>query len=183
MRIISGYLRGLKLTSPSGMETRPTLDRVKEAVFSMLMPYINDANVLDVFAGSGALGIEALSRGAKSAVFIDNLNSSIECINTNIKMAKMMDKSTVLKSDALNFLEKCKDNYDIIFIDPPYKNGLYESVLEQIQRNDILASDGFIVLEWDYEFGFTDNLCGFEIFKEKKYGRVGITVLKGRSAE
>ena len=178
MRVISGHLRGLKLTSPSGLHTRPTLDRVKEAVFSMLMPYISDSTVLDLFAGSGSIGIEALSRGAQSAVFVDNLTESINCIKKNIDCAKLTDKSLIIKSDAINFLKNCTDRFDLIFIDPPYANGLYKETLEWITKNDLLSPEGLIVLEWDYEIGFSDDLCGFQVFKDKKYGRVGITVLK-----
>lgn len=178
MRVISGTARGLKLNTPSGIETRPTLDRVKEAVFSMLLPYLNGAVVLDLFAGSGALGIEALSRGADKSVFVDNSEDAIKSINTNIKSAKITECSTVLKTNAANFLQNCNQKFDIIFLDPPYAKGLYNDILHLIEINRLLKDDGLIVVEWDFETGFTDNYSSFEVFKEKKYGRVGITVLK-----
>lgn len=178
MRVISGSARGLKLNSPSGINTRPTLDRVKEALFSMLLPYLNGAVVLDLFAGSGALGIEALSRGADKSYFIDNSDDAIRCINSNVSSARLNDRSIILKANAANFLENCDCKFDIIFLDPPYAKGMYGDTLDLIAKHKILSDNGLIIAEWDYETGFTDKICSFEIFKEKKYGRVGITVLK-----
>ena len=178
MRVISGNARGLKLVSPAGVDTRPTLDRVKEAVFSMIFPYINDATVLDLFAGSGALGIEALSRGALSAVFVDCSDDALRCIKKNVESARMADTSYIVKKDALSYLNSCDTKFDIIFLDPPYTKGLYVPVLKSVCENNILAEDGIIVAEWDAETGFTDKLFGFECVKSKQYGRVGITVLK-----
>ena len=177
MRVISGDYRGLKLCSPEGIETRPTLDRVKEAVFNMLMPYVIDADVLDIFAGSGAMGIEALSRGSRKAIFVDNNKNAIECIRKNVVSAKAGDRAIIDQCDALKFLQSCNDKYDLIFLDPPYFEGLYNSVLDLIEKNDILNENGLIIVEWDYENGFTDNTGHFQVVKEKKYGRVGITVL------
>ncbi len=178
MRVIAGSLRGMKLDSPQGINTRPTLDRVKEAVFSMLMPYINDAVVLDAFAGSGAIGIEAISRGADKAVFVDNSKEAVKCINTNILSARIQDKSIVENCDILKYLSHCKEKFDIIFLDPPYFEGIYSSVLKVLSEKELLNQNGLIIVEWDYETGFTDKLFEFEIFKKKKYGRVGICVLK-----
>ena len=181
MRVISGSARGLKLVTPEGEKTRPTLDRVKEAVFSMLLPYMNGAKVLDLFAGSGALGIEALSRGADKSFFVENSNEAISCIYANIKAAKFEISSVVKKIDAIEFLKNCNEKFDIIFLDPPYAGGLYETVLDLICDNDILTKDGVIVVEQDLGAEKLDNLGKrFEISKEKKYGRVGITVLKWR---
>ena len=178
MRVISGRARGLKLSSPTGNDTRPTLDRVKEAVFSMLTPYLNDAVVLDLFAGSGALGIEALSRGARQAFFVDNSVAAVSSIKSNLLSARMADNSVVINSDFVKFLDSCEEKFDLIFIDPPYAKGLYSSVFQAIKSREILSKNGLIIAEWDFEIGFTDNLSGFDIVKEKKYGRVGITVLK-----
>lgn len=178
MRVISGKVRGLKLNCPSGIETRPTLDRVKEAVFSMLLPYINEASVLDLFAGSGSLGIEALSRGAERAFFIDNNNDAIKCIKNNISSAHFDSVSTVLKSDAEYFLENTTEKFDIIFLDPPYSDDKYAAIIRLISDFNILSEDGIIVVEWDTEIGFTDQLEKFSVIKNKKYGRVGVTVLK-----
>ncbi len=181
MRVISGSARGLRLISPEGDKTRPTLDRVKEAIFSMMLPYINGAEVLDLFAGSGALGIEALSRGAENATFVDTSKDAIRAVKTNVSVAKFDDKAVVLQSDAAKFIESCERKFDIIFLDPPYANGLYESTLKLISEKQILKEDGFIIIEQDFDAQSIINFGNvFEIEKEKKYGRVGITVLKWR---
>ncbi len=181
MRVISGSARGLKLISPEGEKTRPTLDRVKEALFSMLFPYINGAVVLDLFAGTGALGIEALSRGADKSYFIDNSKEAIRVINSNVSAAKFVDKSVIFQMDAIRFLENCDQKFDIIFIDPPYANGLYESVIRLISEKQILKREGFVIIEQDLDAQPIQNFdSAFKIDKEKMYGRVGITVLKWR---
>ena len=180
MRIISGIARGLKLVSPDGLDTRPTLDRVKEAVFSMLLPYIMDSTVLDLFAGSGALGIEAVSRGAKKAVFVDNNPKSIECVKKNLTNAKFNDCAVIHTSDAIDYINTTNEKFDLIFLDPPYHGGMYEKVLMLIEKNGILADSGLIIAEWDCEHRFTDDLFSYEIVKEKKYGKVCVTVLKRR---
>lgn len=178
MRVISGKVRGLKLNSPEGMDTRPTLDRVKEAVFSMLTPLLSDAVVLDLFAGSGALGIESISRGASKAYFIDNSQSAFDCLKRNISAAKFEKVSILKRMSADDFLNSCDKKFDIIFLDPPYSQNLYAKTLQTIADRKLLSENGVIVAEWDYEIGFTNNNQQFEVFKEKKYGRVGITVLK-----
>ena len=180
MRVIAGFARGQKLVSPSGEDTRPTLDRVKEAVFSMLLPYLFDATVLDLFSGSGALGIESLSRGAAEAVFIDNSSASVECIRANLRNTRLSDSSEVLFTDFASYLKQTDKNFDIIFLDPPYNSGLYAIALDLIAKHDLIKEEGLIVAEWDYECGFKENLQNYEIIKEKKYGRVGITLLKRR---
>lgn len=178
MRVISGSARGLRLNSPDGIDTRPTLDRVKEALFSMLQTHIADAAVLDLFSGSGALGIECLSRGAKKAVFIDASPQAISCINLNISSARVADKSYVLKNDFRDYLKYCRERFDIIFLDPPYSNGFYKTALDLICEKQLLNDDGFIIVEWDSEIGFRNENSAFSVYKEKRYGRVGITVLK-----
>ena len=178
MRVISGKVRGMKLVSPDGEDTRPTLDRVKEAVFSMLLPYINESVVLDLFAGSGAMGIEALSRGAKKAVFVDFSEKAIACIKTNVNNAQMAEDSLIIRSDSCKFLREYPEAFDIIFIDPPYESGLYENVFSLIASNGLINDEGLIIAEWDYENGIGNLPLEFELVKEKKYGRVGISVLK-----
>lgn len=178
MRVISGKVRGLKLDSPQGIETRPTLDRVKEAVFSMLLPYIVDSSVLDLYAGSGALGIEALSRGADNAVFIDNSEAAYNCINSNLSKSKLDAQSIVLKTSAELFLKSTDRKFDIIFLDPPYSKNMYSNALKHIRDYKVLSDNGIILAEWDYEIGFTKDLSDFVVIKEKKYGRVGVSVLK-----
>ena len=178
MRVISGKVRGLKLECPQGFETRPTLDRVKEAIFSMLLPYVVDSSVLDLYAGSGALGIEALSRGADTVVFIDNNEVAYNCIKRNLSNAKFNNKTTVIKTTAENFLKSTDKKFDIIFLDPPYRKDMYSNTLKLISDFKILSDDGIILVEWDYEIGFASDLSDFIVEKEKKYGRVGVSVLK-----
>ena len=178
VRVISGKVRGLKLFSPEGIDTRPTLDRVKEAVFSMLLPYLQDAKVLDLFAGSGALGIEALSRGACKAHFIDNSDKAITCIRSNVSASKFENESFVIKTSADTFLNATDEIFDIIFLDPPYSCNLYSKVLQLIFERNLLSEDGLIIVEWDISVGFTNDDKLFTVLKEKKYGRAGVTVLK-----
>lgn len=178
MRVISGKVRGLKLIAPPGEDTRPTLDRVKEAVFSMILPFIIDAKVLDLFSGSGALGIESLSRGAQCAVFVDNSIDAINCIHSNVNSAKFGDTSVIIQKDSIAFLKDNKDSFDIIFLDPPYLRNMYTETLENILKNNALSQEGIIVLEYDYEAVSFTIPNGFSIVKEKKYGRVGVMVLK-----
>ena len=178
MRVIAGKARGLSLNCPDGIATRPTLDRVKEAVFSMLLPYLNEANVLDLFAGSGALGIEALSRGAKRAYFTDNSDKAIKCINENVLRTRFQSNSVIIKKTAEDFLKTTKEKFDIIFIDPPYSANLYPSILRRICEQNVLSENGLILVEWDYDIGFTNTEPSLELLKEKKYGKVGISVLK-----
>ena len=180
MRVISGKVRGMKLVAPEGESTRPTLDRVKEAVFSMLLPYINEALVLDLFAGSGAMGIEALSRGAKKSVFVDSSEKAINCIKANINNARMAEDSLIIHSDFCKFLCEYSGAFDIVFIDPPYEAGLYEKVFSLLASNNLISPDGLIIAEWDYENGIGNLPSEFELVKEKKYGRVGISVFKRR---
>ena len=178
MRVISGKVRGLKLKSPEGEETRPTLDRVKEAMFSMLLPYLSDATVLDLFAGSGALGIEALSRGSKKAVFVDNSDKAIAFIKQNISAAGFENSSFVSKDNADSFLKSTNEKFDIIFLDPPYHQDLYCKTINRIEELDILNPDGIVVAEWDYNIGLSYENIMLTPVKEKKYGRVGVTVFK-----
>ncbi|MBR1969266.1 MAG: 16S rRNA (guanine(966)-N(2))-methyltransferase RsmD [Clostridia bacterium] len=178
MRIISGKVRGLKLKTPAGEDTRPTLDRVKEAVFSMILPFIIDSKVLDLFAGSGALGIESLSRGALSAVFVDSSADAIDCINSNVNSARFGSVSLVKKVDSISFLKENKECFDIIFLDPPYQKNMYTKSLEGILTNNALSNEGIVVVEYDNSLVELTIPDEFIILKEKKYGKVGIVILK-----
>ena len=178
LRVISGSARGKKLLCVNGNDIRPTLDRVKESVFNMIAFDIPDSIVLDLFSGSGALGIEALSRGAASCTFVDNFKDSIFVTKKNLESTHLDSLSEILNSDSIDFLDKCKKKFDIIFIDPPYKTELYQKSLEKIKENNLLNDNGFIVLEYDTEITPSFDFCGFKVFKEKKYGRVKILLMK-----
>ncbi len=177
MRIISGTMRGTKLYTLEGDNTRPTLDRVKEALFSKINFEIQDATILDLFAGSGALGLESLSRGAEKIFLCDNSRDAIKIINQNIEKTKTKDKISLLNMDykkALEELKRLEAKLDIVFLDPPYKTEFAEDAAKYIVENQLLNEDGFIVLETDDKDKVLNNLDTniLEIKEIKKYGRV-----------
>ena len=176
MRVISGTARGLKLASLDGLDTRPTLDRVKEALFSMLFDKLADAVVLDLFAGSGALGIEALSRYAVHCTFVDANPKAIDVVKLNLNKARFVDKSKVILSDSVEFLKKADGKYDLVFLDPPYAAGLYSEVLTLIKERKLLKKDGLIVAECDASHEL--DAKGFNVVKNKIYGKVRLYVLE-----
>ncbi len=178
MRVITGKARGVTLKTPDGMQTRPTTDRVKEALFSIIQFEIPGAAVLDLFGGTGQLGIEALSRGAKSATFVDASDSACRLIAENLKRARLEQDARVVKADYLAYLSRCREKYQIIFLDPPYAEVFLENALKRITEIDILQSGGIIVAErplgkelpWDFE-GFTRS-------KDYKYGKTLLTLYR-----
>ncbi|MEA4852740.1 MAG: 16S rRNA (guanine(966)-N(2))-methyltransferase RsmD [Christensenella sp.] len=171
MRIIAGEKRGTKLTSPIGENTRPTTDRVRESLFGSIQFEVTGAQILDLFAGSGALGLEALSRGAKEAVFCDVDAGSIKVIEKNIETLGYAAKSKVIKNDFLNAIALFKNTrkFDIVFIDPPYKRGYYEAVFEALASGEVLAGDALLVAESAQ--GLEIEGKGFVFDKRKKYGK------------
>ena len=175
MRVISGSARGKKLVSLEGTNTRPTLDRVKESLFNILQFDIENKNILDLFAGSGAIGIEAISRGAKSATFCDNSPDAIRIIKTNIKNTRSTEKATVLNKDyiqALKYLSSNNKKFDIIYLDPPYRTEFADIAIKEIIDLDLLSKDGIIILETDdmkKEEAIQNEKI--EIFDKRKYGR------------
>lgn len=178
MRVISGSARGKKLLCVDGVDIRPTLDRVKESIFNIIAFDIPDAHVLDLFSGSGALGIEALSRGACDCVFVDNSLQSINITQKNIEATRLIDSSIVLNCDSVEYLKNTDKKFDIIFIDPPYESDLYEKSLVAIKKSGVLSGNGYIVLEYDTDTTPPFNTDGFLIVKEKTYGRVKILIMK-----
>jgi len=178
VRIISGEKRGLQLVSPHGKDVRPTHDKVREALFGRLQFSVPDTAFLDLFAGSGAVGIEALSRGAKHAVFCDKSDASLYVVRENIKKAGYMDKSTVVRGDYLRIIESFKNKYkfDIVFIDPPYASDYYLPALTALAENKVLNDGAIVVLESDNELDF--EIASFEIQKSKKYGKCYLSYLE-----
>ena len=148
-------------------------------MFNIIAFDVPNAFVLDMFSGSGALGIEALSRGADKAVFLDCDENSIFITKKNIAATRLEDLATVIKTDSIEYVRSTDKKFDIIFIDPPYESDLYEKSLIAIKENSALTDNGFIILEYDCEITPEFDLCGFEIVKDKKYGRVKILILKG----
>lgn len=177
MRVISGKKRGLLLYSPETEGTRPTTDRVKENIFNIIQFNILNKNVLDLFSGSGAMGIEALSRGALKCTFVDNSNSAFNIISKNIKKCEFDSSSVLRKTDFSDFLKSSKDIFDIIFLDPPYHNGYVDKALSIISDKQLLNENGLIVIECDNDelIKIPDN---FSVMKERLYGRVKILVLE-----
>ena len=178
MRVITGKARGVSLKTPEGMLTRPTADRVKEALFSIINFDIPGARVLDLFGGTGPLGIEALSRGAESAVFVDAREDACRLIRENLKRTRLEGEGRVVRSDYLDYLRRCRGQYHIIFLDPPYAEDFLENALKCITEIDILQSNGIIVTErplgkelpWDYP-GYTRS-------KDYKYGKTLLTLYR-----
>lgn len=182
MRIISGSARGTKLLTLSGENTRPTLDRVKEPLFSIIQNEILDSTVLDLFSGSGALGIESLSRGAKTAVFCDKNKEAIEIIYKNIEKTRLKENSIVINNDYIKCLEMLNDKdmkFDLIFLDPPYKTNFATDALKRILELDLLAQNGIVILETDEEERNIEEIkeININIDKIKKYGRVKLMFL------
>ena len=178
MRVITGKARGIQLKTPEGLQTRPTADRVKEACFSIIQFDIPGAKVLDLFGGTGQLGIEALSRGAQSAVFVDAGSKACALIRENLKRTKMEQQGSVICSDYLDYLKRSREKFDIIFLDPPYAEVYLENSLNLITQIDILQTNGIIVAErplgkelpWEFE-GYTRS-------KDYKYGKVLLTIYR-----
>lgn len=172
MRVVSGKARGLQLKTIEDDSTRPTKDMVKEALFSILTNKTPDSIFLDLFAGSGAIGIEALSRGAKEAYFSDKNIECIKIIKYNLTKAKFIDNSHVICGDFLKVIDEIKNiKFDIIYVDPPYSKGFGISAIEQISSYDLLKIDGIIVYETDEIEDIPDTIGMYERFNYKKYGR------------
>ena len=161
MRVITGKARGINLKTPEGLQTRPTADRVKEALFSIIQFDIPGARVLDLFGGTGQLGIEALSRGAKSATFVDASNTACNLIRENLKRTRLQEESRVICSDYLAFLGRCSEKYDIIFLDPSYAEVFLENALNRITEIDILQSGGIIITERPLEKELSMDFPGY----------------------
>ncbi len=187
MRVISGIARGTHLACVDEDFVRPTLDRVKESLFNMIQTRILDATVLDLFAGSGALGIECLSRGAKQAVFCDKSPKCINIIKQNLKKTKFEEKACILNKDfkkCLEILAKDKKVFDILFVDPPYKLDLAGQAVESIIALGLLSEDGIIILETDEkqrDLKHMENLK-VQVLQERKYGRVSLIFLNSKGA-
>jgi len=178
MRVISGKARGVILKTPVGSLTRPTADRVKEAMFSILQFDLPDASVLDLFGGTGQLGIEALSRGAKNAVFVDQRDDACKLIQENLRRTGMAENAIVIRSDYAVYLKNCKDSFHFILLDPPYAEKILENSLKMITEIDILQSGGIIVAEYPAEKSLElDFMRDFQR-KEYKYGNTKLMVCR-----
>lgn len=178
MRVISGKYKGSNLIGFDIDGTRPTMDRVKESLFASIQNYIKNSVVLDLFAGSGSLGIEAISNGAKSCCFVDKNPELIRIINKNISNIKIKEEVIIIKDDYNNALLNFKNNnikFDIIILDPPYKLNLINDCINKIKEYKLLNNKGIIVCEFESE-KLIDN--GLEIIKEKRYGNKNVVIYR-----
>ena len=176
MRVITGKARGVQLKTPDGMLTRPTADRVKEALFSIINFDIPGANVLDLFGGTGQLGIEALSRGAELCVFVDAREEACRLIKENLRRTKL--EGTVVRCDYMDYLNRCKERFSIIFLDPPYAEEFLENAIKRIMEIDILQTDGIIVAERPVGKELTWDFDGYQRSKDYKYGKTLLTIYR-----
>lgn len=172
MRVIAGTARRLLLKTPEGMDTRPTTDRIKETLFNMLMPYLSGAIFIDLFSGSGGIGIEALSRGARKAYFVENSQKAIDCITDNLKHTHLDEQAVIVKQDVFAAIKGSirEEAVDVIFMDPPYDQQYEKRALELLKDSSFVTEDTLIVVEasLDTDFKYVENL-GFTIEKEKIY--------------
>jgi len=168
MRVISGKYKGKNLKGFDILGTRPTMDRIKENMFALIQEHIEESIILDLFAGSGSLGIEALSRGARECFFVDHNNIAIKTINDNLKGIK---GGTVIKSDYLDALNRFDIKFDLIFLDPPYKDNIINEIIMLIDKNNLLNKNGLIVCETDYPLEINRK-----VYKIRKYGQKYIQI-------
>ncbi|MFI3226820.1 MAG: 16S rRNA (guanine(966)-N(2))-methyltransferase RsmD [Clostridia bacterium] len=176
MRIISGKYRGKTLKTLEGMDTRPTTSRVKESVFNIIQFNIPDSNVLDLFAGSGQMGIECLSRGAISVDFCDQNSKAVSIIKNNLKICNENQK--VSQNDYISFIKSCNKKYDIIYLDPPYSTEMINNSINLINRFKLLKECGIIVCETHIDDKIDLSSTDFTIQKTYKYGTINITLIK-----
>ena len=170
MRVIAGSARSLPLKTPEGMDTRPTTDRIKETLFNMLQTKVGGSVFVDLFSGSGGIGIEALSRGANKAYFIEYDKKALACIRDNLNFTKFNEKAMVINADVCSAVDRITEEADIIFMDPPYESGLDEAVLRLLKNAVCVTTDTLIIVEASLNRDVAEyEACGFYVSKEKKY--------------
>jgi len=170
MRVIAGTARSLPLKTPEGMNTRPTTDRIKETLFNMLQTKVGDSVFVDLFSGSGGIGIEAISRGANKAYFVEYDKKALACIKDNLNFTKFNDKAMVINADVCSAIDRIHEEADIIFMDPPYESGLDVAVLRLLNNAVCVTEDTLIIVEASLNRDLKEfEDCGFTVTKEKKY--------------
>lgn len=183
MRVITGSARGIRLLAPKGMDTRPTLDQVKEAIFSILQFEIEGRRVLDLFAGSGQMGIEALSRGARSAVFVDMRKDACDVVRANLEKTHLAQKAQIIRADYLGYLSRCHEQFDLIFLDPPYAEIFLENAMKSISEIDILSECGILIAESPVEKTLPAQVGSLLCSRTYRYGRVAVSVYRKKPTE
>ena len=176
MRVISGTARGRRLKELQGMETRPTTDRVKEALFNIVQFELPGRQVLDLFAGTGQLGIEALSRGAARCTFVDQRRDAAALVRENLAHCGLADRARLVQGDARAFLTGCREKFDLVFLDPPYGAGMLEKALEAIAKIDIMTENGIIVCESAAESALPELAAPYAKGRDYRYGKIKITL-------
>ena len=170
MRVIAGTARSLPLKTPEGLDTRPTTDRIKETLFNMLQTKVGDCIFVDLFSGSGGIGIEALSRGARKAYFVEYDKKALSCIKDNLNFTKFTDRAMVINADVCSAIDRITDEADIIFMDPPYDSGLDTEVLRLLRNVSCVTEDTLIIVEATLQRDVKEfEDCGYIVSKEKKY--------------
>ncbi|MBR4362601.1 MAG: 16S rRNA (guanine(966)-N(2))-methyltransferase RsmD [Ruminococcus sp.] len=181
MRVITGIARGHRLVAPEGLDTRPTSDKVKEGVFSSIQFELEGAYVLDLFAGSGQMGIEALSRGAERAVFVDSSAKAVKCVIENLKGTKLDKQAEVITRDSYDYIRLTSQTFDIIILDPPYRQGHIPKLLPLAAAK--LRDGGFIICEYEKEAGEPEAPEGMKLRKVYSYGKINVAVFTKPSEE
>ncbi|MCR8845396.1 16S rRNA (guanine(966)-N(2))-methyltransferase RsmD [Paenibacillus sp. SC116] len=186
MRVISGTARGRSLKAVPGMNTRPTTDKVKEALFSMIGPYFDGGTALDLFAGTGGLGIEALSRGIDHAVFIDMDPKAIETIKHNVNAARVAEKAEIFRNDAkraLKAIAKRDMKFDLVFMDPPYRMTDADEMLTTMLEQEMLSEHAIVVIEHDSNYTYPEQIGSMDCFRNAKYGEIALSLYKKKQDE
>ena len=177
MRVITGKCRGRRLLEPVGRDVRPTTDQVKEAMFSAIQFEVEGARVLDLFAGTGQLGIEALSRGAQRAVFVDRRTDAVKLIRENLALTRLEEGAQVVCGDSMAYLNALREKFDLIFLDPPYGSGLEAKAMEAVKEFDILSHGGIMVCETRPETVLPELPAEYGATKTYRYGKIKLTVI------
>lgn len=178
MRVITGSARGRRLKELPGLETRPTTGKVKEAIFSAIQFDLEGRRVLDLFAGTGQMGVEALSRGAAYCTFVDLRKESAGVIRENLLLTEFAEQAHVVQGDYLVFLSRCRETFDVIFLDPPYGTGMLEKALEMITTIDIVAENGIIVCENGSNADWPVLPAPYRQQKEYRYGKISVALYR-----
>ena len=181
MRVITGSARGRRLVTPEGLDTRPTTDKVKEAVCSAIQFDFPGAKVIDLFAGSGQMAIEALSRGARHATLLDTDAEAIACISENVRACGFRENAVILKTDAFAYLQRCREEFDIAFLDPPYRNGILLKILPALAEH--MSKSGILVCEHEPELELPEKILGFDLQRQKKYGKITVSIYRAPETE